>query len=293
MAGVRKGIPMNGRDSSDAHIPEAQEWSNRTKGSGKLFWFMVVSGLVLVVIGAWVVVGEEGDSRLVGISVLAFGAMCLVASTGFKSIQELGEAFQLTNVQTKLPEAGVSFLYTRHRRTMIVAVGACFSIASIPLAVAPEAFGIEAIPTLVLRVVGVIGALFFGFWALATARIKNLQLILTPTGILNEAGLPRSFVPWNAIREITAYTIHVEPLIGIRPTDLSLVEVSSLGRFILRTNRIMGLPEIAYSARGLRYDPSVLLSALLHYHQNPQDRHELATDDGLRRLSQGATGNIA
>lgn len=283
---------MNGRDSSDAHIPEAQKWSNRAKGSRKLFWFMVVAGLVLVVIGAWIVVGAEGDSRLVGISALAFGAMCLVASTGFKSIQEPGEEFQLTNVQTTHPEAGVRFLYTRHRRAMIIAVGACFSIAAIPLAMAPEAFGIEAIPALVLRVIGVMGALIFGLWALVTARIKNLQLVLTPTGVLNEAGLPRSFVPWNAIREITAYTIHVEPLIGIRPTDLSLVEVSSLGRFILRTNRILG-PEIAYSARGLRSDPRVLLSALRHYHRNPQNRQELATDDGLRRLSQAATGNLA
>ncbi len=53
-------------------------------------------------------------------------------------------------------------------------------------------------------------------------------------------------------------------------------------------NRKLG-PEIAYPARGLQADPVVLLGALLHYHRNPQDRHELGTQEGLRRLEAAAT----
>jgi hypothetical protein len=279
----------NDRSEADldfAHLPEAEGWSNRGRGSRKTVWFMAGFGLLAIVAGVGLLFGDEG--RLAGASALAFGATALVVAPALRHRASDG-GLRLSTVQTDRPEAGVGFLYSRHRRKMIVAGGACFSLAALFMVVAPDTFGIGAIPPGAIRAIGVVGTLFFGFCAIAGTRMKAVpQVVLTPTGVLNEAGHPRSFVPWDAIHEIRAYTINVEPLVGIYPTDSSLVQVSARGRFITRMNRALG-PELAYPVRGVQTDPAVLLGALLHYHRNPQDRHELATERGLRRLELAAT----
>lgn len=273
------------------HVPEAEGWRNQAGGSHRRFWLMTGFGLLFIVVGVGLLIGAEKDGRLAGASILALGATALVVARLFRDSTS-HDGLRAVGVETTGPETGVAFLYSRHRRTMVVAGGACFSIAALFMAVSPRAFANGLFPSEAVRAIGIVGTLFFGFCAIAGARMRaTARVVLTPTGVLNEAGLPRSFVPWDAISKVTAYAIHTEPLIGIYPTDSSLVQVSSRGRFITNMNRKLG-PDVALPVSGLQTAPRTLLGALLHYHRNPQYRHELATDDGLRRLSQAAAGNL-
>lgn len=273
-------------------VPAAEGWRGRAGGGRRRFLLMAGSGVLFVLVGAVLLMGSEKDDRLAGASILAFGAMALVVAPSFRDSTSHG-GLDAANVETVRPETGVAFLYSRHRRTMMVAGGACFSVAALFMAVVPDAFANGLLAPKAVRAVGIVGTLFFGLCAIGAARMRaTARVVLTPTGVLNEAGLPRSFVPWDAIGTIAAYAIHTEPLIGIYPTDPSLIDVSSRGRFITNMNRRLG-PDVALPVRGLQNPPVVLLGALLHYHRNPQDRQELATEKGLSRLSRAATRNIA
>ena len=274
------------------HVPAAVGWRGRAGGSRRMSLLMAGSGLLFVLVGAVLLMGAEKDDRLAGVAVLAFGAMALVMAPSFRDSTSHAR-LEAANVETIRPERGVAFLYSRHRRRMMVAGGACFSVAALVMAVAPDALASGLVAPEAVRAIGIVGTLFFGLCAIGAAWMRTTaRVVLTPTGVLNEAGLPRSFVPWDAIGTITAYAIHTEPLIGIYPTDPSLIEVSSRGRFVTNMNRRLG-PDVALPVRGLQNPPVVLLGALLHYHRNPQDRQELATEKGLSRLSRAATHNIA
>lgn len=281
---------MDERGSSPldfADLPEAEGWSNRTGRSRKWFWFMAGVGLMMVIFGTSMVIGGKSADRLAATGVLAAGATCLVVAPAFLHGTSQG-GLQLATVKTSRPEAGVGFLYARHRRTMIVVGGACFAVSAFFMAIIPESFGSGIIPAVAVRVIGIVGVLFFGFCAVAAARMKGAaRVVLTPTGVLNEAGLPRSFVPWDAISR--HHRIHRLRRAPHRcPSHGLVVDRGVTKRSLHHEDEQETRTRDRLSGAGTANRPGSAPRSLLHYHRNPQDRHVLATEEGLRRLALAA-----
>jgi hypothetical protein len=74
--------------------------------------------------------------------------------------------------------------------------------------------------------------------------------------------------------------------VGIDLSDPQAIQSGPLERLLLPLNRRLAA-DITLPVRTLDIDPALLLEALRYYHQHPQARAELATQDGLARLQHG------
>ena len=148
-----------------------------------------------------------------------------------------------------------------------------------------------------VRLVGVVGVLFFGVGGFIAARRgwgRNWRLLLTPSAVVITTGGARTVVPWEAIQqvratEVTTYARGVavsEPLVGIDLSDPQAIQTGPLERLLLPLNRGLAA-DITLPIRTLDIDPALLYEALRYYHQHPRARAELATQDGLARLQHG------
>lgn len=89
--------------------------------------------------------------------------------------------------------------------------------------------------------------------------------------------------------EVTTYARGVrisEPLVGIDLSDPQAIQTGPLERLLLPLNRRLAT-DITLPIRTLDIDPRLLYEALRYYHQHPQARAELATQDGLARMHSG------
>jgi hypothetical protein len=74
-----------------------------------------------------------------------------------------------------------------------------------------------------------------------------------------------------------------EPLVGIDLRDPQAISTGPLERRLLPVNRRLAA-DITLPIRTLDIDPTLLYEGLRYYHQHPEVRDELATQDGLARL---------
>jgi hypothetical protein len=74
-----------------------------------------------------------------------------------------------------------------------------------------------------------------------------------------------------------------EPLVGINVSDPQAIQTGQLERLLLPLNRRLAA-DVTLPIRTLGIDPALLYAALRYYHQHPEVRGELETQDGLARL---------
>jgi hypothetical protein len=195
-------------------------------------------------------------------------------------------------------ERGVGVPYSGPRTALALVASGCVGLACLGLVVFAGSFaddpGESPWP---LRVVGTVGALFFGLGGLVAARRgmgRRWRVLLTPSALVMEVGSARTVVPWDAIREVWATEVSTsargmrvsEPLIGIDLSDPEAIETGPLERLLLPLSRRIAA-DLALPTRTLDVEPSLLLEALRHYHQHPQARPELATETAVSRLGKG------
>lgn len=135
---------------------------------------------------------------------------------------------------------------------------------------------------------------FFGVGGFLLARRgwgRRWRLLLSPSAVVIAAGGARTVVPWEAIEqvratEVTTYARGVrisEPLVGIDLSDPQAIQTGQLERLLLPLNRRLAA-DITLPIRTLDIDPALLYAALRYYHQHPEVRDELETQDGLARV---------
>ena len=145
-----------------------------------------------------------------------------------------------------------------------------------------------------MRLVGVVGVVFFGVGGFIAARRgwgRRWRLLLSPSALVIAMGGARTVVPWEAIQQVRATEVmtHVrgvrisEPLVGIDVSDPQAIQTGQLERLLLPLNRRLAA-DITLPIRTLDIDPALLLEALRYYHQHPEVRDELATQAGLARV---------
>jgi hypothetical protein len=284
--------------SSSATLKQPQGWTRPFAGGWGQFAFMVVIGGLLSVGGLVMALSSRGAERGAGAAIALFFFACLLAAPLFAPGRR-GGPLRLETVRLGgRQERGILVPYSGLRMAIVLGATACLALASLGFIVFADAFaddpGESPWP---VRLVGAVGTVFFGVGGFIAARRgwgRNWRLLLTPSAVVIAMGDARTLVPWEAIQQVraTEVTTHVrgvavtEPLVGIDLSDPQAIQSGPLERLLLPLNRRLAA-DITLPVRTLDIDPALLLEALRYYHQHPQARAELATQDGLARLQHG------
>jgi MFS family permease len=209
-----------------------------------------------------------------------------------------GLALALTGRGGDRHERGVVVPYSGLRQGVLLVAIACLALAMLGFVVFADAFADDPGESVwPVRLVGVVGAVFFGVGGFIFARRglgRRWRVLLTPSAVVIAMGRTRTVVPWAAIQQVrtTEVTTHVrgvrisEPLVGIDLSDPQAIQTGPLERLLLPLNRRLAA-DITLPVRTLDIDPPLLYEALRYYHQHPPARDELNTPAGLARIQNG------
>ena len=285
-----------------AALEQPQGWTRRFAGGWGQFAFTVVVGGLLSVGGLVMALSSRGAERGAGAAIALFFFACLLVAPLFVPGRRGGLLRLETARLGGRQERGILVPYSGRRMAMVLGAIACLALASLGFVVFADAFaddpGESPWP---VRLVGAVGVVFFGVGGFIAARRgwgRRWRLLLTPSAVVIAMGGARTVVPWEAIQQVRAseVTTHVrgvgvtEPLVGIDLNDPQAIRSGPLARLLLPLNRRLAA-DITLPVRTLDIDPALVYEALRYYHQHPQARAELATQDGLARLQgAGASG---
>ena len=273
-------------------------WTRSSVGGwGQFVLLVLISGL-LSVGGLALALTGQGADRGVGAATALFFLACLLTAPLFAPGRRHGTLRLETLKVGGRDERGILVPYSGLRMAMVLGATACLALAMLGFVVFADAFaddpGASPWP---LRLVGVVGVVFFGVGGFMVARRRwgrRWRVLLTPTAVVIALGGARTVVPWTAIQQVRATEVTTaawgarisEPLIGIDLSDPQAIQTGPLERLLLPLNRRLAA-DITLPIRTLDIDPPLLYEALRYYHQHPQARAELATQDGLARLQHG------
>jgi hypothetical protein len=281
--------------SSPAALARPLGWTrSSTGGWGQFVLLVSISGL-LSVGGLALALTGHGADRGAGAATALFFLACLLAAPLFAPGRRRGTLRLETLRVGGRQERGILVPYSGRRMATVLGATACLALAMLSFVVFADAFaddpGESPWP---VRLIGVVGVLFFGVGGFMVARRswgRRWRVLLTPSAVVIALGGARTVVPWAAIEqvratEVTTYAGGVrvsEPLVGIDLSDPRAIQTGPLERLLLPLNRRLAA-DITLPVRTLDIDPSLLYEALRYYHQHPQARAELATQEGLARM---------
>jgi hypothetical protein len=289
------------RRSRPARSPareQPQAWRRPFAGGWGSFAFMLLVGGLLSAGGLAMALTGRGAERGAGASVALFFLACALIAPLFRPGRRRGRPRLETVELGQSRERGVVVPYSGSRTALALVASACVGLACLGLVVFAGSFaddpGESPWP---VRMVGTVGALFFGLGALVAARRgmgRRWRVVLTPSAVVLAIGRARTVAPWDAIREVRATEVSTyargvrvsEPLIGIDLSDPQAIETGPLERLLLPLNRRIAA-DLALPVRTLEVEPSLLLQALRYYHQHPEARPELSTEAAISRLQAG------
>jgi hypothetical protein len=215
--------------SSSAAREQPQGWTRPFAGGWGQFAFMVVGGL-LSMGGLVMAMTGRGAERGAGAATALFFLACLLMAPLFAPGRRRGplrlEILRLGDRE----EHGILVPYSGLRMAMVLGATACLALAMLGFVIFADAFADPGESPWPVRLVGVVGAGFFGVGGFIAARRgwgRNWRLLLTPPAVVIAMGGARTVVPWAASQQVraTEVTTHVrgvavrEPLVGIDVSD--------------------------------------------------------------------------
>jgi hypothetical protein len=294
----RAARPAPASAASVAAPEQPQGWRRPFAGGWGSFALLLVVGGLLTVGGLVLALTGEGAERGAGVTIGLFFFACLLTAPLFAPGWRRGRSRLETLRLGDRHQRGILVPYSGWRTALQLAAMACLALACLGFVMFADAFaddpGESPWP---IRLLGVVGVVFFGLGGLLFARRgwgRRWRVLLTPSAVVIAAGGAQTVVPWDAIQqvratEVTSYVRGVavrEPLVGIYVSDPQAIQTGPLERLLLPLNRRIGA-DLALPIRTLAIDPRRLLQILRYYHQHPQARLELATEAGLARVQHG------
>jgi hypothetical protein len=295
---ARRPRPTTGPARSSAARERPQGWTRPCAGGWGEFLLLLVVGLLFTVGGLALALTGRGAERGAGATIALFFLACLLAAPLFAPGRRRGHLRLDTLRVGDRHERGVVVPYSGLRTGVLLVATACLALAMLGFVVFADAFaddpGESPWP---VRLIGVVGVVFFGVGGFLVARRgwgRRWLVLLTPSAVVVAVGRARTVVPWEVIEqvratEVTTYARGVrisEPLVGIDVSDPRAIQTGPLERLLMPLNRRLAA-DITLPVRTLDIDPPLLHAALCYYHQHPQARAELATQEGLARVQHG------
>ena len=280
--------------ASSAALEQPRGWTRPFAGGWGQFALMVVIGGLLSVGGLVLALTSRGADRGAGATIALFFLACLLAAPLFAPGRRRGHLRLETLRLGDRQERGILVPYSGLRTGVLLVATACLALSMLGFVVFADAFADLGESPWPVRLVGVVGVVFFGVGGFIAARRgwgRNWRLLLTPSAVVIAMGGAQTVVPWEAIQQVRATEVTTrvrgvavsEPLVGIDLRDPQAISTGPLERRLLPVNRRLAA-DITLPIRTLDIDPTLLYEGLRYYHQHPEVRDELATQDGLARL---------
>lgn len=204
---ARRPHAATGPARSTAALERPQGWTRPIAGWGQVAFLVVVGGL-LSVGGLVMAVTGRGAERGVGASIALFFFACLLTAPLLAPGRRRGRLRLETLRVGDRHERGVMVPYSRLRMVMVLVATACLAMATLGFVVFAGAFaddpGGSPWP---VRLVGVVGVVFFGVGGFMLARRgwgRRWRLLLSPSAVIIAAGGARTVVPWESIQQVRA-----------------------------------------------------------------------------------------
>ena len=295
---ARRPRPTTRPAPSSAALERPLGWTRSSIGGWGEFAFMLVIGGLFTLGGLALALTGRGAERGVGATIALFFLACLLTAPLFAPGRRRGQLRLETLRVGDRHERGVVVPYSGLRQGVLLVAIACLALAMLGFVVFADAFADDPGESVwPVRLVGVVGAVFFGVGGFIFARRglgRRWRVLLTPSAVVIAMGRTRTVVPWAAIQQVrtTEVTTHVrgvrisEPLVGIDLSDPQAIQTGPLERLLLPLNRRLAA-DITLPVRTLDIDPPLLYEALRYYHQHPPARDELNTPAGLARIQNG------
>jgi hypothetical protein len=300
---ARRPRPTTRPARSSAALERPQGWTRPFAGGWGEFLLLLVVGLLFTVGGLALALTGRGAERGAGATIALFFLACLLAAPLSAPGRRRGHLRLETVRVGDRHERGVVVPYSGLRTGVLLVATACLALAMLGFVVFADAFaddpGESPWP---VRLIGVVGVVFFGVGGFLVARRgwgRRWRVLLTTSAVVVAVGRARTVVPWDVIEqvratEVTTYARGVrisEPLVGIDVSDPLAIQTGPLERLLMPLSRRLAA-DITLPVRTLDIDPPLLYAALCYYHQHPQARAELATQEGLARVQHGRFASI-
>ncbi|WP_436519926.1 hypothetical protein [Actinoplanes sp. HUAS TT8] len=233
--------------------------------SPRLVHAAVGSGLLSILVlaaGVWsLILRDAGAALACGVAVLILGHLFGLMLNLWVHPQNTGDRMRIAGIDDGTP--GLTFSYSGR---LYYWYAGFFLLLTVALAVSGLPLTIGAVPTA--------AALFI------LLRHAPGRLALTPDGVYHHGVWTQQFIPWQAIREISAGEHAHIPIIGV-PAVASPDTRTRRTLFRAPEQMIVQVPWLAV-------DPALVLQAMRWYHANPNHRFELSYQIAVDRARQRA-----
>jgi hypothetical protein len=171
----------------------------------------------------------------------------------------------------------------RARRAMLALGSALF---------AATAGGILILPggSVVLRVVGVLGLVVFGTFAVANAwgLTRPWAIVLLRDGLRWDVGTSHGLIAWDDIDGTGLYEINGSPFLGLVVSRPGAITRTRVQRWLARADRAVSGADQSIPLGMLSVDPERLDAAVSAYAANTRARLEIGTEASLGRVTDAA-----
>lgn len=236
--------------------------------SPRLVHAAVGAGLLSVLVlaaGVWsLILGDTSAGLACGVAVLILGHLFGLLLNLWVRPHNTGDRMRIAGIDDGSP--GLTFAYSGRLYYWYAGFLALITVAQLAL--------VLSAPPLAA------GAVLTGTALFVLLRHAPGRLALTPDGVYHHGVWSQQFIPWQAIREITA---------GAH-AHIPVIEVPAVASAETRTRRsLFRAPEqMSIQVPWLAVDPGLVLQAMRWYHANPTHRFELSYHIAVDRTRQRA-----
>jgi hypothetical protein len=166
---------------------------------------------------------------------------------------------------------------------------AAFAGSSALLAIYAVAFSDPGESPIRNRVVGAVGALFFGLAAFAWGWSSSRAFVaFLPEGILVRSAVPTALVPWDTVRRVGLVVYWGQAMFGIDVSDPRRIEMPGWGLLLNGLNRRLTGWDFTFPAGVYGSPPVVLEETATHYLEHPEARARIGSElpPGLAEASE-------
>jgi hypothetical protein len=145
-------------------------------------------------------------------------------------------------------------------------------------------------PGLVIRIIGVLGLVVFGTFAVASAWALRRQWAITflPDGLRWDVGTSNGLIAWDDIDGAGLYDINGSPFLGLVVGRRDAIVRTRAQRWLARADRAISGADQSIPLGMLSVNLERLHATVAAYAEDPAARREIGTEASLRRITGAA-----
>ena len=243
---------------------------------------LALGGVVFLLLSLLYLVTARGQERIAAVTVLLFSVAILLVPIAGVVAARSGPRPRPARV-----DGGPALVVEGSNAKMHLMRLACLCFAGMGLLMAiwPHALASTRHSPGAVQVVGIVCAVFFGLVGIPAMLIARgpLAIELLPGGLRWRVGAKPSFVKWDAITGVHAFSIRNSWFLGIDGD----VEIPRAQRWLAGANRAIARADASISLEAFPVEPERLAEVVAMCAQDEARRREIGTEASLRWFEDG------